>query len=545
MSKKSLAKRLIALVLTLVLSMTFALPVLAADVPTLTVEVDGVEVVFDGQQPVNRNGAILVPVRGVFEQMGFAPAWNAATGVATLTSADTVVVITVGQAAFTVNGETVVAPLPAELLNYRVMLPVGAVAEALGATTRWESDTQTAHITFAPEEVPEVPVASDVAIFDVLDDVSLSIMGPEEMLDAVNAYANASIIREAAQAGEPVAQLVYGMMHFDHFGHQFDHNNFNFDIDTARYWLMQAFEGGVHRAASEIGFAYAIDGDYLTQREWLRIGADLGVAAAQFGVGGIYRWAAPQDHAMTVYWYRKAAEQGHLQSLADLGRFYAYGVGGLTQSYETAYEMFSVAARGGNSNGQLWLSMLYMGGVGVAQNTEQSLYWMARSIEQDDLGAMYELAKWYFYGIGVEQSYERALYYFSQVVDAGWFWTSAADYVELIEEQGVERPSPIYLHVGVEYTILPERFYHDHSIAWPDWPYVTEWHFVELHGDVNLDDFPPTGVPHDATSYYNVGSEMGDVFVLRWDSDNRAYLFIDLGDGEFNVTFLGYMSSIT
>ncbi|MCL2360187.1 MAG: copper amine oxidase N-terminal domain-containing protein [Defluviitaleaceae bacterium] len=129
-------------------------PVMEPVVHTLTVEVDGVEVVFVDQQPVNVGGTVLVPVRGVFELMGFTPAWSGTYRTATLTHADgTVVVIPMGEATFTVNGEVHTPPVAQQMMNGRVMLPLRAIAEALGATPDWCPDTLTAQIfTEAPAE---------------------------------------------------------------------------------------------------------------------------------------------------------------------------------------------------------------------------------------------------------------------------------------------------------------------------------------------------------------------------------------------------------
>jgi len=154
MKKKSLTKMFLTLVLAFAMSLSLMMPVSASDTRVITVEVDGVIVDFDGQQPINEGGTILVPVRGVFELMDFTPDWNRSTRTATLTSEDTVIIITIGEPTFTVNGEIFVAePLPARLVDGRVMLPLRAVAEALGATPEWISATRTAHIhTQAAEE---------------------------------------------------------------------------------------------------------------------------------------------------------------------------------------------------------------------------------------------------------------------------------------------------------------------------------------------------------------------------------------------------------
>jgi len=158
MKKQSLVRKLLAFMLAFVLSAGLAMPVMAANNEgnVLTVEVDGVEVEFADQGPLMvAGGTVMVPVRGVFEHMGFTPSWDGATGVATLTSDDTTVIIPAGGTTITVNGETITPAVPPLMLNGRIMLPLRAVAEALGATPQWDGETQTARILTDVAEEPE------------------------------------------------------------------------------------------------------------------------------------------------------------------------------------------------------------------------------------------------------------------------------------------------------------------------------------------------------------------------------------------------------
>ena len=142
-------------------------PITAPVEHVLTVEVDGVEVVFVDQGPIMvAGGTVMVPVRGVFEHMGFTPSWDAAAQVATLDDGVTLVVIPADGTTFTVNGETFTPFVPQMLLNDRVMLPLRAIAEALGATPDWDGDTLTAHILTSVVEEPVVqePVVEEPVV---------------------------------------------------------------------------------------------------------------------------------------------------------------------------------------------------------------------------------------------------------------------------------------------------------------------------------------------------------------------------------------------
>ena len=97
--------------------------------------------------PVIINSRTMLPVRYVAEALGAEIAWDGATSTATLTTADTVIVITVGAATATVNGESVTLDSPAVIVSDRSFMPVRFVAETLGATVAWDGATSTATIT--------------------------------------------------------------------------------------------------------------------------------------------------------------------------------------------------------------------------------------------------------------------------------------------------------------------------------------------------------------------------------------------------------------
>ena len=117
----------------------------------ITVNVDGESVVFTGQQPVIVNGSTLVPVRGVFEQLGFEVSWNGDTRQVTLESDSHTVVLTIGSSNFTVNGATHTIEVPAQIINGSTMLPLRAVIEGVGMSLDWEGDTRTISIGFDRE----------------------------------------------------------------------------------------------------------------------------------------------------------------------------------------------------------------------------------------------------------------------------------------------------------------------------------------------------------------------------------------------------------
>ncbi|MCC8098329.1 MAG: copper amine oxidase N-terminal domain-containing protein, partial [Eubacterium sp.] len=93
-------------------------------------------------------GRTLVPVRGVFEYLGYTADWQADTKTAVLTSKDgeTVISLTDGEDFFTVNGESFTPDVPQQIINGRFMLPLRSIGDAIGARVGWNEETKTATI---------------------------------------------------------------------------------------------------------------------------------------------------------------------------------------------------------------------------------------------------------------------------------------------------------------------------------------------------------------------------------------------------------------
>ena len=107
---------------------------------------DGVSVsvndnVIDAQAVI-MDSRTLVPVRGVFEELGYTVDWDAETKTATLSGKKTVVIQS-GSTSFSVDGEEVTPEVPQQIIEGRFMLPLRAVGEAIGADVDWDAETKT------------------------------------------------------------------------------------------------------------------------------------------------------------------------------------------------------------------------------------------------------------------------------------------------------------------------------------------------------------------------------------------------------------------
>jgi len=120
----------------------------------INVTINEEHVVFADQTPVIIDGRTLVPVRGVFEHLGFVVSWDGDTQTAILVSNDYEVRITIGSYVFTSNGEEFMLDVPAQIINSRTMVPIRLPLESVGIEVDWDDATMTV-IVYTPEFLTE------------------------------------------------------------------------------------------------------------------------------------------------------------------------------------------------------------------------------------------------------------------------------------------------------------------------------------------------------------------------------------------------------
>lgn len=161
--------------MTFILTLTFILPLTFAVVHAnqpIGVTIDGQRVAFQGQQPTIVDGRTLVPVRGVFEQLGFGVGWDPDLRQATLTRADAMVVIAIDSAIFTTNGVSHILDVPAQIIGGSTMIPLRAVLESVGYDLDWDSATSTVLISTV-SEIAEPRLLVNGAEWDLTDTITI------------------------------------------------------------------------------------------------------------------------------------------------------------------------------------------------------------------------------------------------------------------------------------------------------------------------------------------------------------------------------------
>lgn len=115
---------------------TLAATVVASAQP-IGVTVDGKPVLFTGTQPAMVNNSVLVPLRGVFEQMGAQVLWDQGKQQVTAIRGNKTIRLGIGDRLADVGGRAVTLSTPAQVKNGSTLVPLRFLSEALGAQVRW------------------------------------------------------------------------------------------------------------------------------------------------------------------------------------------------------------------------------------------------------------------------------------------------------------------------------------------------------------------------------------------------------------------------
>ncbi|MFJ7696954.1 stalk domain-containing protein [Lysinibacillus fusiformis] len=144
-------------------------PATAQAAKAITITVDGVQLKTD-QPPAMIQGRVMLPLRAIFEALGANVNWDPRSQTVTGIKGDTTVVLKMKSKTATINGQTVTLDVPAQILRGRTMVPVRFVSEALGQDVDWNSRNQT--VTIKSDDTPSnisISPASNVSVRDVND----------------------------------------------------------------------------------------------------------------------------------------------------------------------------------------------------------------------------------------------------------------------------------------------------------------------------------------------------------------------------------------
>lgn len=152
--------------------------------------------------------------------------------------------------------------------------------------------------------------------------------------------------------------------------------------------------------------------------EDLIIQGNKGDAYAQYRLG--LKYFVLKDYSQSVYWYRKAADQGWSVAYVSLGECYEWGYG-VEKDMVVAVSWYRKAANKGDTTSLYRLGRCYLEGLGVEKNYESAVFWFRRGDDAGDPTSQRALGDCYLNGHGVLQSkfnahllYAKSFQYFYQ-----------------------------------------------------------------------------------------------------------------------------------
>ncbi|CAC9580647.1 hypothetical protein [uncultured Gammaproteobacteria bacterium] len=138
--------------------------------------------------------------------------------------------------------------------------------------------------------------------------------------------------------------------------------------------------------------------------KWLEDSAKLGDSEAQFTLGDDAN--SDQDYKQAFYWFSKAADQEHTDSMSRLGDMYFNG-NYVDKDEKKGFYLFTKSMHRYCSHEQDSLGYCYQKGIGTEQNDKDAIRWYQRSVDQNNASAKNHLGIMYILGTGITKDQEK------------------------------------------------------------------------------------------------------------------------------------------
>ncbi len=125
-------------------------------------------------------------------------------------------------------------------------------------------------------------------------------------------------------------------------------------------------------------------------------------------------WKKFEGNKQSVYWYKKAAENGQIYAQYILGFLNFNGLSGVQKDFEKAFYWYKKAAEQGFADAQIDLGAMYLLGDGVVKEPKQGFHWFKMAAEQGSISAQYKLGELYYEGSGVKKDLNNAVFWYKK-----------------------------------------------------------------------------------------------------------------------------------
>lgn len=122
------------------------------DQPNQPIDNDKIKVYLNGmiqsydQPPILIGNRTMVPLRGIFESLGATVKYDGETQIITATKGELKVILKINSKTVSINGKTKTLDVPAIIQNNRTLVPLRFIGETLGADVSWDANQNTVFI---------------------------------------------------------------------------------------------------------------------------------------------------------------------------------------------------------------------------------------------------------------------------------------------------------------------------------------------------------------------------------------------------------------
>ncbi|MCX7841752.1 MAG: phosphate ABC transporter substrate-binding protein PstS family protein [Clostridia bacterium] len=179
--------------LTIIMIAVMALSLITSvSAASITVKVDGKTIALD-VAPVIESGRTLVPIRAIAEALGADVQWDDATKTATVTTVDKEVSVTVNKSSASVNGEAKTLDVAAKIIGGRTMLPLRFVGEALGAKVDYIDATKTVTVDYFTDMSGTIKITGSTSVQPIFQSAADKLMAMNKGLSVTVAGGGSSV----------------------------------------------------------------------------------------------------------------------------------------------------------------------------------------------------------------------------------------------------------------------------------------------------------------------------------------------------------------
>lgn len=127
--------------------------------------------------PQVQNGRVLVPLRGVFEQLGAEVVWMSVVKEVRIAAGGKIIRLPLNSTVAYMNGLQLPVEVPAQIMKGRVMVPLCFIADALGVTVGWFPDQHLVRIESCLTKTKTMKVKEIIDQAERLQGKEVSLLG--------------------------------------------------------------------------------------------------------------------------------------------------------------------------------------------------------------------------------------------------------------------------------------------------------------------------------------------------------------------------------